>query len=294
MNTKILVCCHKQDVMATQEPYMPIHVGKALHPELDLGIQGDNTGDNISEKNGSYCELTGMYWAWKNLKDVDIIGLCHYRRYFDFYSNSIFGLPEKMFNTSHFDSTNFNIPEKILTSVNEGSVIVPKPIHGPISLYYDYCLGHISDDIRILEDIIRNQPDKIQKSYFRVMRQHNILYPYNMFIMNWNQFDLYCSWLFDILFLLEKRLDISSYNSYQKRVFGFVSERLFNVWLHSIQVDLIEKPIFWFLDNPQAIGKKDVIKSMIRSYSNDISVWLTRPKYFDNWKNEIMPKYLKL
>ena len=104
MNTKILVCCHKKDVMATHEPYMPIHVGKALHPELDLGIQGDNTGDNISEKNGSYCELTGMYWAWKNLKDVDIIGLCHYRRYFDFYSNSIFGLPEKMFNTSHFDS----------------------------------------------------------------------------------------------------------------------------------------------------------------------------------------------
>ena len=42
-NVKILVCCHKRDVMATEEPYMPIHVGKALHPDVDLGIQGDNT-----------------------------------------------------------------------------------------------------------------------------------------------------------------------------------------------------------------------------------------------------------
>ena len=83
-NVKILVCCHKQDVCATEPPYFPIQVGKAIS-QVDLGIQGDDTGDNISHKNASYCELTGMYWAWKNLKDVDVIGLCHYRRYFDFY-----------------------------------------------------------------------------------------------------------------------------------------------------------------------------------------------------------------
>ena len=41
--------------------------------------------DSISNKNDSYCELTGMYWALKNLKNVDVIGLCHYRRYFDFH-----------------------------------------------------------------------------------------------------------------------------------------------------------------------------------------------------------------
>ena len=81
---KILVACHKADPNIRQDDiYMPIQVGKALHPELDLGFQCDNTGDNISEKNGSYCELTALYWAWKNLKDVDYIGLCHYRRYFD-------------------------------------------------------------------------------------------------------------------------------------------------------------------------------------------------------------------
>ena len=84
MKVKILVACHKKDVMATQYPYEPIHVGKDLHLDIDLGIITDNTGDNISNKNASYCELTAMYWAWKNLKDVDVIGLCHYRRYFSF------------------------------------------------------------------------------------------------------------------------------------------------------------------------------------------------------------------
>ncbi|MDE6435176.1 MAG: DUF4422 domain-containing protein, partial [Lachnospiraceae bacterium] len=87
---KILVACHKADPAIRQDDiYMPIQVGKALHPELDLGFQGDDTGDNISEKNGSYCELTAMYWAWKNLpKDVDIVGLCHYRRYFNLNSRT--------------------------------------------------------------------------------------------------------------------------------------------------------------------------------------------------------------
>ena len=82
MNCKILVCCHKDDIYVNQEPYLPLQVGKALS-DLDLGLLGDNTGDNISVKNKSYCELTGLYWAWKNLKGIDVIGLCHYRRYFD-------------------------------------------------------------------------------------------------------------------------------------------------------------------------------------------------------------------
>ena len=86
---KILVACHKADPNIRHDDiYMPIQVGKALHPELDLGFQCCHTGDNISEKNGSYCELTALYWAWKNLKDVDYIGLCHYRRYFDFSKNN--------------------------------------------------------------------------------------------------------------------------------------------------------------------------------------------------------------
>ena len=79
---KILVAIHKADKVYGDKVYMPIQVGKSLS-EFNLGFQGDNTGDNISEMNSMFCELTAHYWAWKNLKDVDYIGLCHYRRYFD-------------------------------------------------------------------------------------------------------------------------------------------------------------------------------------------------------------------
>ena len=50
----------------------------------------------------------------------------------------------------------------------------------------------------------------------------------------------YCEWLFDILFTLDKRIDISSYDKYQTRVFGFLAERLFNVWLMKNNVSLFE------------------------------------------------------
>lgn len=78
---KVLVCCHKATYVPNDDVYLPIQVGKA-NSKIDLGFQGDDEGKNISEKNFSYCELTAVYWAWKNLKDIDYIGLCHYRMIF--------------------------------------------------------------------------------------------------------------------------------------------------------------------------------------------------------------------
>ena len=88
MNIKILVAAHKPYWMPKDDCYLPLHVGKA--GKQDFGLIGDNTGDNISAKNANFCELTGIYWAWKNLK-TDYIGLCHYRRYFGhkLHSNDI-------------------------------------------------------------------------------------------------------------------------------------------------------------------------------------------------------------
>ena len=86
MNIKIIVATHKKYWMPSDPVYFPIHVGAEGkkdpmgHP-LDLGYIKDNTGENISDKNKNYCELTGLYWAWKNL-NADYIGLAHYRRHF--------------------------------------------------------------------------------------------------------------------------------------------------------------------------------------------------------------------
>ena len=65
--------------MPEDKMYIPVQVGS--EGKADLGYQKDNEGENISEKNPYFCELTGLYWAWKNL-NADYVGLVHYRRYF--------------------------------------------------------------------------------------------------------------------------------------------------------------------------------------------------------------------
>lgn len=79
MDTRIYVMTHKAIEPISNDIYLPLHVGKK--GKEDLGYPGDDTGDSISEKNNHYCELTGLYWIWKNVR-CDIVGICHYRRFF--------------------------------------------------------------------------------------------------------------------------------------------------------------------------------------------------------------------
>ncbi len=74
----IIVATHKKYQMPEDKLYLPIHVG--AEGKESIGFNGDNPGKNISSKNPFFCELTGLYWAWKNLKS-DYIGLVHYRRH---------------------------------------------------------------------------------------------------------------------------------------------------------------------------------------------------------------------
>lgn len=250
MNTKILVACHKKDVMATCEPYLPIHVGKVLS-NINLNITGDDSGDNISNQNGSYCELTAMYWAWKNLKDVDIIGLNHYRRYFDFHNQCY-----KIFHCSQFETKDFNniklhIPNAFLEKIQkEGIWIVAKKKTYICSIYTDYCRSHISDDIRTLENIIKEtQSQNVINAFEKIMFKTNKLIHYNMFIMRWKDFDKYCQWLFPILAEAEKRINIENYSASEKRIFGYMAERLFNVYIEAFKKKTISRPVIWFNDN---------------------------------------------
>ena len=79
MDIKVLVAVHKPYRMPKDSAYLPIHVG--YKKKKNIGFIGDHTGDNISEKNPNFCELTAYYWAWKNL-DAEYVGLVHYRRHF--------------------------------------------------------------------------------------------------------------------------------------------------------------------------------------------------------------------
>lgn len=80
MIVKIYTMTHKKFQEPEDRIYIPLHVGRAKAD--NLGYLGDDTGESISEWNNYYGELTGVYWTWKNEKSADIVGICHYRRFF--------------------------------------------------------------------------------------------------------------------------------------------------------------------------------------------------------------------
>lgn len=219
MDIKILIATHKKYWMPSDEVYMPIHVGR--EGKDNLGYVGDNTGENISIKNPNYCELTGLYWAWKNL-DCEYIGLCHYRRYFAHKSKSS-KLEDKK--QAIFTRDDY---ERLLQQYD---VILPKKRNYFIeTVRSQYEHAHNKRDLDEIEKIIKMQYPSYIEAFEKVMNSRK-LHIYNMFVMNKALFDEYCTWLFDILFTLEKRIDITNYDKYNARVFGFLSERLFNIWL---------------------------------------------------------------
>lgn len=201
-NIKILVACHKADPNIRQDDiYIPIQVGKDLHPELNLGFQCDNTGDNISEKNGSYCELTALYWAWKNLKNVDYIGLAHYRRYFDL--------------------------EISLTSINKifskYDVIALKR-HSSPGTAISYLSGLLcKEDVVIAIDTLLRLHPEYEASVYKYFYKNNKTSQCNMFIMRWNEFSQYCQFLFGFLGECEKRLLPHSYSRLRRNI-GYIAE----------------------------------------------------------------------
>lgn len=243
MDIKILVATHKKYWMPADDVYLPLHVGR--EGKGDLGYLGDNTWDNISVKNSNYCELTGLYWAWKNLK-CDYIGLCHYRRYFANKNLHTENKEKKKAVILH--RTDY---EKLL---QEYDVIVPVKRNYYIeTVRSQYEHAHNKRDLDEAERIIQELYPEYNEAFTKVMCRTK-LHILNMFIMKKQCFDEYCRWLFSILFELEKRIDISGYNQYEARVFGFISERLLNVWLEKRKLKIKEMPVV-FLEKQEWVSK---------------------------------------
>ena len=227
MNVKILVCSHKNVEIPRNDCFMPIQVGSELTDE-DFGFVQDNTGYNISKKNRNYCELTAHYWAWKNLKNVDIIGLNHYRRFFDFGKRLSWLSPEFSFVDSNSFYEDYDLPDTEL-QLKKYDIILPSKSHHPILNTKQYCLYHLSNDWEILRDVINEVSPEYSEAFVLTMDKRNCMSDFNMFITSWKIFNKYSEWLFRILFETEKRIHISQYVD-QARVFGFMSERLMNVF----------------------------------------------------------------
>lgn len=254
---KILICCHKQCELPKDDIFLPIQVGAAIS-DIDLGMQRDDQVngmpcDNISAKNKSYCELTALYWTWKNIKklypDLEYIGVNHYRRYFNFDKShgirDCYNLTENKCKTYHL-----NI-KKLSKDLKKNKTIIAKKKLYPYSLKTDYSACHCSEDIKTLGKIIEDFYPNYKYAFDNVLGLNNALAPYNMTVIRWDYFCEYCEWLFTTLFEAEKRINITNYNDTQKRIFGYMSERLFNVWLFHNNIKTVEYPINWYTDKTQ-------------------------------------------
>lgn len=221
-NIKVIVATHKKYKMPEDEMYTPIQVG--AEGKEELGYQKDNEGDNISSKNSYFCELTGLYWAWKNLDD-DYIGLSHYRRHFTDNKK----VPKDEENKFKI-LLNKEQAEKILENTD---IILPKKRNYYIeNLYNHYKHTMHVEPLDETRKIIEEQCPKYLTEFDKLHKRTSA-HMFNMFIMKKEYLDQYCEWLFKILFELEKRVDPKQYDNFHARYLGRISELLLDVWINT-------------------------------------------------------------
>ena len=171
--SKIIVCAHKNDFVLSNDVFRPLQVGKA-QSAVNFGFDGDDTGDNISHKNPNYCELTGLYWAWKNMTDYDFVGLAHYRRYFDFSKNA-----SKIDYVRHISVDDFCKLQKTwqnpADALGDYDIILPNPWYMNESVSECYIKAHLPEEYHPLinealkeyaegnvAELVRHNPNAIQ------------------------------------------------------------------------------------------------------------------------------------
>jgi len=226
-SVEIIIAAHKEYEFPKGGSYVPLQVGSE-NTKVDLKIARDNTGDNISSKNPYFCELTGLYWVYKNSK-ADYKGLVHYRRLFTEKSGNI--KKEERIKAALSD-------KEIEELIKNYDIIVPKKRNYYIESlwsHYEHTL-HIGPLEKTGEIIKKLTPKYLEE--FERLKTRKTAHMFNMMIAKKEIFDKYCDWLFKILFELEKELKddpelVANYDQFHQRFYGRISELLFDVWLYT-------------------------------------------------------------
>ena len=249
MDIKILIAMHKPYWHPDDPVYMPIHVGKK--GKASIGLPGDDTGDNISDRNPAYCELTGVYWAWKNLK-VDSVGLVPYRRYFPhkgFFLRSILEKRKDILTGKDW--------QKILSS--HPIVVADKRKYRIETNEAHYLHAHPREQLDVALKIKRKKYPEYEKGW-NILMNRTWAHMFNMFVMRKDYFDEWCAWWFSVMFEVEKQVDLSEYPKPEQR--WVIDELLLDVWLetkgypyYECNVDYFEKQN-WLKKGWSFIGRK--------------------------------------
>lgn len=248
MSIAIFTITHVPFTPPDNPVYVPLQVGCATHP--DYGYLRDDTGDNISPKNKYYSELTGLYWIWKNNAKADYLGLCHYRRFF------LNDNKELMTEADYIDI------------LNHYDVMISQAQTGEWDYQTVYSRSHNIRDLLETGKVIHELFPEYYPIFQEVLRDHHC-YIGNLFVTSRELFCSYCEWLFTILFELEKRIDVSSYDDYHKRVFGFLSEQLMIVWIKYNHLSYHETAFGLNQEKAETIQLKETLRNYIAQKNID-------------------------
>lgn len=270
----IYVVCHKDAFVPKNHYLIPIQVGAANSKTRLSGMEHDDTGENISARNGRYCELTAQYWAWKNVK-ADYYGFFHYRRYFSFNPET---LKEDGWGNIAYPSITPQAVKELCLQEDKMADVITKydvitlrardinniPGDGPKTNFTNYTeygtqFFQHEEDLALALRVLREKYPQYGAAAEHYMADSHA-YECNMFIMNRAEYDKYCSWLFDILFDVEKQIDFSEYSRQENRVMGYLAERLFGIYYTylkeegRVRTHELQKTIFRNTDKPVRIN----------------------------------------
>lgn len=204
----IYVVAHKPFEILGSKVLVPIHVGRAdSHFKTEMAdIIGDDTGENISEKNPQYCEMTAHFWIWKNVKGTEFVGVCHYRRYFG-----------------------VDITEDTVEGLMAGyDVMMVEPSWYMDSVYSYFAKFMGAENMTILWMVMK----KICPEYVETLEKvcDGIkFYPFNMLLCRKSLFDEYAEWIFSVLGECERCVKPAPYTN-ARRALAYMAELLTGVY----------------------------------------------------------------
>jgi hypothetical protein len=236
---------HKPFYQPPVDFVVPIQAGRQLATQ-QLPMAGDDTGEHISALNPAFCELTALYWIWKNMHfdNNSYWGLCHYRRYFSIPVHNPFvsksKLQSKPPTAAAIDAVvNEKLKAYILKQLEQHDIIVQKPKYASkkkgkiLTIEAHYHRDHIEADWTLMKQTVLQLYPHYQQSLQLFCNQTTMCFA-NMMIASpaiWND---YLSWLFPILFTMQQQMTAQR-DGYQGRAIGFIGERLLNLYLRHQQ-----------------------------------------------------------
>lgn len=223
--------------------YVPLHVGR--YGKKDLGYLGDDTGENISDLNFLYGELTGLFWIWQNVYDMDYVGLCHYRRYFLNSKRQAMGKSDYVRLLEQYDA------------------IVPKHAECEESYYKHFGKAHNKHDLDAVERALKRIYPKYADAYDKVM-EGSIYYGGNLVVTSLPILKAYAEWLFNIFMEASGEIDVSGYDDYHKRVYGFLSEQMFYVFALANGLNCCEAVVGISEEKAETKALKENLKKLLQ------------------------------